>query len=106
MSHLRGGKIRGTHTTFIDLATEVVDLIGPLPSVTGISPGMIQNGKGVAGGTRKVKIAKWNGGVLLTVRQSRAVQEVRLLVTNSQDAMLAIARTLRNNDISICFKKD
>lgn len=106
MAHANGGKIRGTHTTLIDLASDVVRIVNPIPTVTGISLGFIQAGKGLSRGTRKVKIAKSSSGVLLTVRQSSSVQELRLFVTDCQDAMLNIARDLRNEGIAICFKKD
>lgn len=101
--HRGGGKFRGTHTTLIDLAAKVADIIERLDQVTGISCGVVETGKGAAGGTQKVKIVKMLGGVLLTVRQSRSVQEVRVYGHDVQKTMEAVARGLRNHDIRIHF---
>jgi hypothetical protein len=101
-----GGKMRGTHTTFSDLAAEVVDLAHRIPEIVGISAGVLQSGKGFAGGSQKVKIGDFKGGVILTVRQSRSVQEIRLYVTCEQAAKLAIAKALRNANIPITFRRD
>lgn len=105
MSFRAGGKIRGTHTTCIELAARVFDIVTELPLVTGISPGYIQSGAGVAGGIQKVKIGEFRGGILLTVRQSRSVQELRVFASDVPGAKLAIAKALRNNKISICFQR-
>ncbi len=103
--HRDGGKIRGTHTTVTELAGEVTDIFAKLADVRGISPGWIQSGKGVAGGARNVKISEYEGGLLLTVRQSRSIQELRVLVNEMQPAKEAVARALRDNDIPITFRK-
>ncbi|KND48826.1 MAG: hypothetical protein AB200_00100 [Parcubacteria bacterium C7867-005] len=104
--HRDGKKIRGTHTTFTDLAADVTDIICKLAEVDGVSPGLIQQGKGVAGGMRKVKIGDFAGGIILKVRQSRSVQELRVFASNVPRARLAIARALRDDDIPICFKHE
>ena len=104
--HLDGARRRSNHTTLIDLAAKVVDLVEDIDSVSGISPGHIQNGKGVTGGMRKVKIGDLTGGILLTVRQSRSVQELRVYARDIQAAKLAIAQALRTNDIAISFRHD
>ena len=101
--HRGGGKFKGTHTTLIDLAARVADIAEKLDQVTGISVGFVEVGKGVAGGTQKVKIVKMLGGILLTVRQSRSVQELRLYGHDVQKTMEAVSRALRNNDIRIHF---
>ena len=88
----------------LDLAAEVVDIITKLDEVTMISLGYVQNGKGVTGGERRVKIGDCTGGVLLIVRQSRSIQELRVYGHNLQHTKLAIARALRNNDIPIGFR--
>ena len=106
MYHRDGKKIRGTHTTFIDLAADVCDIICKLEKVEGVSAGVIQVGKGVTGGMRKVKIGDFRGGIILTVRQSRSVQELRVFASDVPGARLATARALRDNNISICFKHD
>src|SRR3989344_893533 len=102
-----GGKHRGTHTTLCTLAAKVVDLIERLPEVNGYSPGVLQSGKRFTGSsTHKVKIGTFTGGILLIVRQSRSVQEVRVFTPSSQKAKLAIARKLRDNQIPISFRRD
>lgn len=103
--HRDGKKFRGTHTTCTDLAGVVADIAEQLGDVTGISLGVIQSGAGVAGGTRKVLFADGMGSLLLTVRQSRSVQEVRIFAPNIQTTRTALARALRNEDIPIAFRK-
>jgi len=105
-NHFDGAGRRGGHTTLIDLAARVVDLIKGLDHISGIAPGHIQNGKGVAGGMRKVKIGDIGGGVLLTVRQSRSVQQVRVYTCDIQATKLAIAQRLRSDGIPIAFRHD
>lgn len=104
MPHRDGKKFGGGHTTCIDLAAEVADIAEACEEVTKISLGFIQCGKGVAGGTRKVKIGDMTGGILVTVRQSKSVQEIRIFTTQMQATKLAMARTLRSRDIPISFR--
>ena len=104
MSHRNGNKIRGTHTTLCDLATKVVDIAIRIESVTGVAPGLLQSGKGVTGGTQKVKFADISGGLLLTIRQSRSVQELRIYCSDVQPTRTALARALRNERIPIAFR--
>lgn len=105
MPYRSGGKIRGTHTTLTDLAVKVVDIAVRIPEVVGISPGLLQSGKGVAGGSsQKVKFSDFKGGFILTVRQARSVQELRVYSGNVQVARTALARALRDEDIPIAFK--
>ena len=104
MKYHDGGKHRGTHTTLIELAARVIDIIVKLPEVTGYSPGYLQAGKGLAGGTQRVKISSFEGGLVLTIRQSRSVQEVRVYSANLQAAKLAIARKLRDHEVPISFQ--
>lgn len=106
MAKRDGKKIRGTHTTFIDLAARVTDIICKLDGVEGVAPGLIQQGKGVAGGTRRVKIGDYPGGILLKVRQAHSVQELRVFTSNMQTTRTAIARKLRDDKIPISFKKE
>ena len=103
MKHRDGGKFKGKHTTLIDLAAKVVDIADELPKVTGISAGYIQSGNAVSGGTRKVKIGEGKGSILLTVRQSRSVQEIRVFSPDVEKTRLALARALRDQGIPISF---
>ncbi len=102
--HRDGGKCRGTHTTLTDLAARVVDIIAKLPEVTGYAPGLLQSGKGMTGGMQKVKIGISVGCIVLIVRQSRSVQEVRVYGSDLRVTQLAIARALRDEDIPIAFR--
>jgi len=103
MKHRNGGKIRGGHTSLIDLADRVIGLIEPLPEVTGYSPGMLSLGK--AHGSNKVKISTFDGGLVLSVRQTASIQEVRVYGPDIAKARFAIACRLRDNDIAIGFGK-
>ena len=103
MPHRDGKKFGGNHTTCIDLAAEVADIAVACKKVTKISLGFIRCGGGVAGGTRKVKIGNMTGGILVIVRQSKSVQEIRIFTTDAQATKLALARALRNREIPILF---
>lgn len=103
MAHKQGRKARGTHGTLNDLGVRVVDIIEPIEGVTGIAPGLLVSNAGATNKPR-VKITDLNGGILLTVRQSRSLQEIRVYTSDVNSTRLAISRALRNNDIAICFK--
>ena len=106
MPHRDGKKFRGTHTTYSDLAARVADIAVRLQGVEGISPGVLQSGAGVAGGIQKVKFGDMpqGGGLVLTVRQSRSVQELRVYCNDLQSTRLALARALRDERIPIAFR--
>lgn len=103
MPHRNGGKFRGTHTTCSDFAARVADIAVRLTEVKGISLGLLQNGTGSSGGTQKVKFCDMQGFLLLTVRQSSSVQELRVYCSNIQTTRTALARALRDQNISISF---
>jgi len=106
MPHRNGEKFGGNHTTFIDLAAELVDIAVSRPEVNTISAGVIQGGQGVAGGDRRVKFCDTRGGILLKVRQSRSVQEVRIITTDPRATMVALARAALNHlNARISFQK-
>lgn len=100
-----GSKFGGDHSTLIDLAAELADIAVRLPEVKRISPGFIQSGQSVTGGDRRVKFADMNGGLLLKVRQSRSVQEIRILTDQLHVVRLALARAARDMGVSISFQK-
>ena len=106
MEKRSGPKFGGDHTTFIDLAAVVVDIAVRRPEVVKVSAGFIQTGKGSTGGSQRIKFARMNGGLLLTVRQSRSVQEVRVFTRDAQATIVELARASRNRDISISFDKN
>lgn len=103
MPHRNGEKFRGTHTTYSDLAARVADIAVRLEEVKGVSPGVLQNGTGSSGGTQKVKFCDMQGFLLLTVRQSSSVQELRVYCSDIQMTRTALARALRNQSIPIAF---
>lgn len=106
-NHRDGGKMGGNHTTLIDLAVTMVDFARSRPEVKSVSPGMIQVGSGVTGGVQRVKFSWIRGGLLMTIRQNRSVQEVRVFTDDTQTTMVELARAARNIDIPISFlKKD
>jgi hypothetical protein len=104
MSHRDGKKLRGTHTTCSNLSGRVYDIAIRIQEVTGVALGILESGKAVTGGSQKVKLGDMKGGLLLTVRQSRSVQEIRVYSTSVQAARLALARALRDEDIPIAFR--
>ncbi|MGB3922111.1 MAG: DUF2103 domain-containing protein [Minisyncoccia bacterium] len=100
-----GKKIRGSHTTLIDLAARVTDIARRMESVTGISPGWIKSGKNAyGGGGQRVKFGDFKGGLVLVVRQSHTIQELRVFSTNIAKTRLALARALRDEGIPIAFR--
>lgn len=103
MQKRQGCKARGTHTTLSDLGARVVDIVQSIDGVTGIAPGFLVSNAGVTTKPR-VKITDLDGGILLTVRQSRSLQEIRVYTRDVQSTRLAISRALRDNDIAICFR--
>lgn len=103
MPHRNGKKFRGTHTTYSDLAARVADIAVRLKEVRGVSPGLLQNGKGSSGGTQKVKFANMQGFLLLTVRQASSVQELRVYCSDMQTTSTALARALLDEHIPIAF---
>ncbi|MEK7161455.1 MAG: DUF2103 domain-containing protein [Patescibacteria group bacterium] len=64
MKHLDGRKIGGEHTTFIEMASDIANMLLKLPGVDKISPGYINAGIGTGRGTRSVKIIDAVGCVL------------------------------------------
>lgn len=102
-----GGKYTGNHTTLIPLACAVCDIANAISEVTKITPGFIKDGLKSVGGQRRVKFTDENSHcILLSVRDNASHQEVRVYVTDIQEARTTIARRLRDADIAIRFTKD
>jgi hypothetical protein len=110
MPHWTGSGLRGTHATHIEMVgTEIAPILRESaikPLWTGISLGVITTGKGAGNGRRSVKLLSMQGGILLKVRQSLAVQEVRIWSDSPQMLMHLLARRLRDNRIPISFRKE
>jgi hypothetical protein len=72
-AHRAGGELTRSHTTLIDAAVPVVDLLQARPEVSKISLGLIKNiGKGSTG----LKFHPAVGGWRLVVRGSTSLQEI------------------------------
>jgi hypothetical protein len=75
-NHRQGKKMGGKHTTVIDAALGVVDLALNMPEVSKVSVGHIK--VGIRSGKHRIKVKEMIGGVILTVRGSTSVQEIRI----------------------------
>lgn len=82
-NHRQGGKMGGRHTTVIDAAQLVIDLAQRMPDVTKIVAGYITSG--VKGGKQRIKIKKITGGLLVVVRGSVSIQELRIYSDNIEE---------------------
>ena len=101
-----GGKFCGTHTTLISAAMTICDIAVRCPYVTKISPGFITAGLPSAQGKRRVKITDDGRSILLLIRDNTSKQEVRIFVSNMQEAKLALARGVRNSNMHLSFTKN
>lgn len=101
MQHRLGKRFGGNHTTVIDTAAEIIDMICSREDVTTISPGVLKMNDGH--GERRVKITDIRGGLLLTIRQTSSVQEVRVFTNSIHDVKFAIACGARDRGIRIAF---
>lgn len=104
MPHRYGEKSRGSHTTCTDLTARVYDIAVKLQETTGVALGELRSGKGVSGGSQRVRFDEMSGGLLLTVRQSRSLQDVRVYCADVRTTRLVLARALRNEGIPIAFR--
>ena len=100
-----GGKFTGNHTTLIPFASQICDLIAKCELVTKITPGIINSGLRPVNGKKRVKITEEDGGVLLSIRDNVCHQKVYAYGSNVKNIMLSLAKTLRDNDVEIRFKK-
>lgn len=98
-----GGKFSG-HTTFIPAAVLVADIANRSNSIYRICPGFIKAGLRSVSGHKRVKITKEGDYILLAVRDNVSQQEVHVYATDSQQAMLDIAKGARDAGLAIAFK--
>lgn len=76
-NHFLGKGFSATHTTVIDAAVEIVRFAVKLPGFSKAVPGFITSG--IRGGVqRRVKVKAMVGGVLIIVRGSTSLQEIRV----------------------------
>lgn len=105
MPHRNGKKFCGTHTTYNDLSAKVADIAIHLDDVKKISPGVLSKCGGTSCGTQRVKFTDHEAFIVLTVRQSGSVQELRVYWTHDiQTTRTALARALRDHQIPIAFR--
>ncbi len=97
-----GGKFSG-HTTLVPAAVLVADIANKSDSVYRICPGYIKAGLKCVSGNKRVKITREGCYILLAVRDNVSQQEVHVYATDSQQAMLDIAKGARNAGIAIAF---
>ena len=98
-----GGKFGGSHTTFIPAAAIAADIAANCDAVTNIASGIINIPQGKSGNRRHVKIVDVESGILLTVTDGAAHQEVRVYAGDVQAVKLCIAQGVRNERLTISF---
>ena len=74
--HRQGGKTKGRHTTVIPAAEGIVDFLEKNSTVRKIVVGFIK--QGIKGGRHAVKIIQMDSGLLLKVRGTASIQEIRV----------------------------
>ncbi len=99
-----GGKFSG-HTTLVPAAAVVADIADRSSAVYRICPGYIKAGLRSVSGHKRVKITNEGPYILLAVRDNASQQEVHVYATDSQQAMLDIAKGSRNAGLAISFMK-
>ena len=100
-----GGKFGGTHTTFISVAVMAAGIAASSDAVYNIAAGIIVMSRAKSSSRRHVKIIDDAGGILLSVSEGSAHQEVRVYVSDVHAAKLHIAKGCRDNDLTISFGK-
>lgn len=104
MAFRDGKMVRGKHKTLTDFSATIFDIVAKLQKVKSVQFGHIAPTKGATSNAQRVKIGKQSGCILLVVRSSGAVQELRVLCDDGQGVTLDIARALRDQGIQISFK--
>jgi hypothetical protein len=75
-NHRSGGKMGGRHTTLIDAAQPIVDYLLRHPDVNNIIAGHITMRLKTA--PHRLKVMEESGGLLLKIRGTASIQEVRV----------------------------
>ncbi len=81
--HKQGGKITGSHTTVIPAGEKVVDFLQKEKDVNKISIGFIKHG--IRGGKHSIKTMEMDSGLLLKIRGTASIQEIRVYTTQSEN---------------------
>ena len=104
MAHRQGGKTTGSHTTVTELGAELVDFLQRLKVVSKISIGPIQSFHGAGrSGQWAVKVIDETHCILVVATQNGAVQDLRFYTDSAQEAKLAVARFVRENEWELRF---
>lgn len=85
--HINGGKQRGSHTTIIPAAENLVKTAERLPEVTGISPGFITTG--IHSRQTRVKYKKIQAGLEVTAIGTTSKQVI-YIYTNAPDRVIQL----------------
>jgi len=93
--HKQGGKITGSHTTVIPAAEKIVDLLQKNVMVQKISVGFIKHG--IKNGRQAIKIMEMDSGLLLKVRGTASIQEIRVY-TNNQEKITEALKIFANKN--------
>lgn len=80
-NNLNSGKMGGRHTALIDAAKPVVRSAQKMPEVKKISAGFIKHNIGT--GKHRIKIKEMVGGLVLDVRGSVSIQEIRVYTSDA-----------------------
>ncbi|MEN8252569.1 MAG: DUF2103 domain-containing protein [Patescibacteria group bacterium] len=100
--HRQGGKISGRHTTVIPAAEKIVDFLARQQEVKKISVGFIKHG--IKSGKHSVKIMEMESGLLLKIRGSASIQEVRVYTAQKKNIRTLIEEFAQKNKISVTSK--
>jgi hypothetical protein len=92
-----------------DIARAVSEIVRPLPPVDDVIFSTVQEGKTSTGAhSRRARLAATDRTVEIMAYQAHSVQKVVAVPRAGEcpkETMVIIARALRENGISICFKK-
>lgn len=87
-NHRCGGKIGGKHTTVIDAAKPVVDFLLKHINVATVTVGHIK--MGIKTAQKRLKIKEESGCLLIKVRGTASVQELRVFSQNLEKVKSAL----------------
>ena len=97
--HRQGGKIKGRHTTVIPAAEGVVDFLEKNSTVRKIVVGFIK--QGIKGGRHAVKIAQMDSGLLLKIRGTASIQEIRVYTKDRHAVQRRLVGYAKNKKVQI-----
>jgi len=95
--HRQGGKIIGNHTTVIPVAEKLVDYLQKVTDADKISIGFIKHG--IKSGKHAMKIMELDSGLLLKVRGSTSIQEIRVYISRKETLKNLLEMYAQKNNI-------